>query len=65
MSKNKRLERQLTLLKEFAHQVGDYYEEKQVGDKWYVKLYNGNSDKWQVAIYSAQSFRGYKTYRRE
>ena len=65
MSKNKQNERrlrQLELLKEFSHQVGDFYEEKRVGDNWYVKQYNGNSDTWQVAIFSNNSFRRYKTY---
>lgn len=61
--KNKRRERQEELLKGFfSHQVGDYYEEKMVGDKWYVKNYNGGTGLWQVAIYSADSFRRYKTY---
>ncbi len=59
----KRRARQETLLQEyFSHQVRDFYEEKQVGDKWYVKQYNGNQDKWQVAIYSNESFRKYKQY---
>lgn len=58
----KRQIRQLELLKEFAHQVGDFYEEKRVGDNWYVKMYNGGSDKWQVAVYSSSSFRRYKNF---
>lgn len=58
----KRLERQRELLKEFAHQVGDFYEEKQVGEQWYVKMYNRGTDRWQVAIYSNEAYRKYKTF---
>lgn len=38
------------------------YEEKHIGDKWYVKHFNGITGKWQVAVYSEDSFRRYKTY---
>lgn len=41
---------------------GDYYQEKQVGDKWLVKMWNGTTNKWQVAIYSELSFRRYKNW---
>ena len=62
-SKAKRIARQELLLKEvFSHQIGDFYEEKQVGDKWYIKMYNRGSDRWIVAIYSNDSFRRYKTF---
>ena len=63
--KAKRLARQEELLKVFSHQVGDFYEEKKVGDKWYIKMHNGNTDTWQVAIFTNQSFRSYKTFRKE
>ena len=61
--RQKRRLRQEQLLKEyFSHQVNDFYEEKKVGDKWYVKMYNGGNDNWQVAIFSSQSFRNYKGF---
>lgn len=61
--KAKRRERQELLLKEvFGHQTGDFYEEKRVDGKWYVKMYDGNNDWWQVAIYSNESFRRYKQF---
>ena len=59
MSKESRRLRQLELLKNFE---GDYYQEKQVGDKWLVKSLNGNTGNWQVAEYSQESFSKYKEY---
>ena len=38
------------------------YEEKHIGDKWYVKSFNGTTGKWQVAEYSEESFQRYKGY---
>ena len=64
--RDKKRERHEALLKEyFSHQVRDFYEEKQVGDKWYVKMYNGGTDKWQVAVFSNESFRRYKTFQQK
>ena len=61
-SETKKLEKQLRqqeLLKNFE---GDYYQEKQVGNKWLVKSLSGNTGKWQVAEYSEESFQRYKEY---
>lgn len=58
-SKQKRLERQIELLKHFDE---DHYQEKKVGDNWYVKMWNGNSKKWQVAVFSETSFKKYKAF---
>mgnify|MGYP001559221659 CR=1 FL=1 len=44
------------------HFDGDFYQEKQVENSWYVKQYNGNNDRWQVAVYTNQSFRNYKKF---
>ena len=63
-SKNKqlkRLERQNGLLQEFS-QEEDHYEEKKIGENWYVKNWNGGTKRWQVAIYSNASFRKYKGF---
>ena len=59
IKRDKRRQRQLELLKEF-NQVGDYYEEKRVGDNWYIKMYDRGNDRWQVAIFSPQSYRKYQ-----
>ena len=58
----KRLARQQELLKNFE---GDFYQEKQVGDEWYIKQWNGGTQRWQVAIYSKQSYANYKSYQDE
>ncbi len=63
--KNKRkiqMQIQLERLKHFSHQPIDYYEEKKVGNDWYVKNYNGGTDQWQVSVYSPESFRKYKQF---
>ena len=57
--KLKRLARQAELLKNFDE---DHYQEKKVGDKWYVKQWNGNSKRWQVAIFSETSYKKYKQF---
>lgn len=54
--------RQEGLLHEFDHQVVDHYEERKVGNDWYVKSWNGGTNLWQVAIYSESSFRRYKSF---
>lgn len=62
MSKKKKLERrkrQEELLKNFD---GDFYQEKKIGNEWFVKHYNGNTDRWQVAVYSQDSFQRYKIF---
>ena len=62
MSKSKQLKRQacqIELLKNFE---GDFYQEKKIGDKWYVKMWNGATKKWQVAVYGENSFRNYKKF---
>lgn len=60
--KKRRQAKQLGRLQEFAHQVTDHYEERLIGDEWYVKSFNGGTKRWQVAIYSKDSFRRYKSY---
>ena|ERR1035437_121077 len=57
--KQKRLERQNELLKNFE---GDFYQEKKVGDEWYIKSYNGGTKRWQVSIYSEISYNNYKSF---
>jgi len=58
MSKRSK-KKQIELLKLFE---GEYYQEKQVGDHWHVKMWNENTGRWQVATYSKESFRSYKDY---
>jgi len=61
--KQERAERQLELLKHFQ-QEEDHYEEKKVGEDWYVKMYNGGTNKWQVAVFSGTAYRRYKSFER-
>lgn len=62
-AKKKRLrERQIELLKMFE---GDFYQEKQVGDEWYIKSWNAGTQRWQVASYPESSYRRYKSFFRE
>lgn len=58
-SKLKRLARQEELLKNFT---GDFYQEKKIGNEWYVKSFNGSTGRWQVSVFSEKSFRGYKSF---
>lgn len=58
----KRLLKQLELLHEFDHQKQDCYEERKIGNEWYVKQWNGGTKRWQVAIFSEDSFRRYKSF---
>ena len=57
--KLKRLERQNELLKNFE---GDFYQEKKVGNEWYVKSWNGGTKRWQVSIFQESKFKNYKAY---
>lgn len=57
--KLERQRRQEELLKNFE---GDFYQEKRIGDEWYVKSYNGGTGRWQVSIYSLESYRKYKSF---
>ena len=57
--KEQRRQKQRELLKYFE---GDFYQEKKIGDKWFVKMFNGNTERWQVAIYSESSFQTYKEF---
>jgi hypothetical protein len=59
--KLKRLARQIELLSNFI-QEEDHYEEKKIGDDWYIKSFNGATCKWQVSIFSNQSYKNYKTF---
>ena len=52
--------RQTELLKLFPKHGG--YAEKRVGDKWYVRQYNGGTKRWQVAVYTLDSFKRYKAF---
>lgn len=59
----KRLQRQEGLLHEFDGQEHEeHYEEKHIGDKWYVKSWNGGTKRWQVSVYSEDSFKRYKSW---
>ena len=62
LKKQKKLERQIELLKNFE---GDFYQEKKVSEEWYIKSYNGGTKRWQVSIYSEQSYRNYKSFQEE
>lgn len=44
LKKAKRLARQIELLKNFE---GDFYQEKKVGNEWYVKSFNGGTH-WKL-----------------
>lgn len=57
--KLKNQERQVSLL---SHFIGDFYQEKQVDDEWYIKMWNGGTNKWQVAVYSDKSYKNYKKF---
>ena len=54
-----RKQRQKELLGAFE---GDFYQEKDMGGEWWIKMWNGNTQKWQVAVYSEKSYRGYKKF---
>ena len=62
----KRIEAKLKREERLKMFEGDFYQEKKVGDKWYVKmLVRGNQykpDFWTVAEYSEKSFDNYKGY---
>ena len=63
-SKRRRIKQRLIQeerLKSFI-QDEDQYEERQVGNEWWVKNFNGGTGLWQVAIYSNESFKRYKQY---
>lgn len=57
--KREREERQRLLLSQFQ---GDFYQEKKIGQEWYVKMFNGGTKKWQVAVFTEASFKRYKMY---
>ena len=62
MGKASKLQRQLRqnqLLKLFD---GDFYQEKYIKGKYYIKQFNGNTKNWQVAEYTPSSFMKYKAY---
>jgi len=59
--KLKRLERQIELLKNFI-QEEDHYEEKKIGNEWYIKMWNGGTKKWQVAVFSEMAYKNYKKF---
>jgi hypothetical protein len=59
LKKQKRLERQLELLKNFE---GDFYQEKKVGNQVYVKSWNGGTKRWQVAVFEESKFKNYKAF---
>jgi predicted RNA-binding protein with PUA domain len=61
LKKQKRLERQLELLKNF-NQEEDHYEEKKIGNQWYVKSFNGGTKRWQVSIFEEGAFGNYKAF---
>ena len=62
MTKAERKARQQKLLNYFKKT--DRYTEKQIGDKVYVKQWNGSTKRWQVAEYTLESFARYKAFRK-
>lgn len=64
LKKAKKLAIQNELLKMFP-QATDHYEEKKVGEEWYIKSYNGGTGRWQVSIYSEISYRRYKAFQKK
>jgi hypothetical protein len=68
--KNKRLgilgkksKRRAIQQEKLSYFMGDFYQEKKVGDNWYVKFWSGMC--WSVAIYTEESFRRYKNYNKK
>lgn len=53
----KEMKRRLSLFK----QEKDHYEEKKVGDRWYIKNL-GVKNTWQVDIYSEENYNRYINY---
>jgi hypothetical protein len=49
----------------FSHQTEDHYEEIKLGERVYIKMYDGNRHVWLVAAYSLQSFANYKNSQRK
>ena len=61
-SKSKQLKRQAIQLELLKNFVGDFYQEKKVGNGWLIKMYNGGTGKWQVAKFTDVSYRKYKSF---
>jgi hypothetical protein len=61
-SKTKREKQRLIQEEKLKLFTGDFYQEKEIGDKVFVKMWNGNSNKWQVAEFTKVSFRNYKHF---
>ena len=59
--KFKRLEIQNERLALF-NQEEDHYEEKKVGNEYFIKMWNGTTKKWQVSVYSNSSYNNYKAF---
>lgn len=59
--KLERAERQKELLKHFTE---DHYEEKEIEQEWFVKMWNGDKKIWQVAVFSKESFARYKQFQK-
>ena len=47
------------LLKMFG---GDFYQEKEMPDCVYIKMWNGGTGRWQVAKFSLSGFRKYRAF---
>lgn len=58
----KRLQIQQERLHEFDHQELDHYEEKRIGNEWFIKNFNGGTGEWQVSVYSPESYKRYKAF---
>lgn len=61
LKKAKKLAIQTELLKNFI-QDQDHYEEKKVGNEWYIKSFNGGTGRWQVSVFSEMSYKKYKNF---
>jgi len=62
ISRRERVQKErLSIFKENRY---DRYEEKKIGDCWYVKHWEGSKNKWIVDAYSEQSFHNMKAKRK-
>ena len=62
MCKATQLQRQLRQNQLLNYFEGDFYQEKRVGNSWYVKRFDQNTHRWQIAIFSEASFAKYKAF---
>ena len=62
MGKATKLQRQLRQNQLLNYFEGDFYQEKKIGNQYFVKQFNRSTGRWQVAIFSEGSFAKYKAF---